>query len=194
MSAPQIDAGERQWRHFYYGQDTWRVTPKLTLNYGGRLDVINPQTVSGEAKGGFLDLDTGEILVAGVGDVALNGNVKNSYNVAPRLAAAYQFSEKTVLRMGYGRSYDIGVFGSLFGHSVTQNLPVLAVQELNIGDANRVFTLAQGPPAFTAFFGLNAPANQGGVPNTSLPAKRPLLLAGWSFRASFTTQAAVACG
>ena len=163
------DAGEKQWRHFYYGQDTWRVTPKLTLNYGGRLDVINPQTVSGAGKGGFLDLDTGQILVAGVGDVKLNGNVKNSYNVAPRFAAAYQFSDKTVLRMGYGRSYDIGVFGSLFGHSVTQNLPVLAVQELEVGSANRVFTLAQGPPAFTAFFGLNAPSNQGGVPNTSLP-------------------------
>ncbi|MGZ5363832.1 MAG: outer membrane beta-barrel protein, partial [Mycobacterium sp.] len=51
----EIDAGERQWRHFYYGQDTWRVTPKLTLNLGVRLDVINPQTVSGAAKGGFLD-------------------------------------------------------------------------------------------------------------------------------------------
>ncbi|HEY8186262.1 MAG TPA: TonB-dependent receptor [Pyrinomonadaceae bacterium] len=165
-----IDAGERQWRHFYYGQDTWHVTPKLTLNYGLRLDVINPQTVSGPAKGGFLDLDTGEILVAGVGDVKLNGNVKNSYNLAPRFAAAYQFTDKTVLRMGYGRSYDIGVFGSLFGHSVTQNLPVLAVQELDLGSANRVFTLAQGPPAFTAFFGLNAPPNQGGVPNAALPA------------------------
>jgi hypothetical protein len=166
----QTDAGERQWRHFYYGQDTWHVTPKLTVNYGLRMDVINPQTVSGAAKGGFLDLDTGEILVAGVGDVKLNGNVKNSYNLAPRLAAAYQFTDKTVLRAGYGRSYDIGVFGSLFGHSVTQNLPVLAVQELTLGDADRVFTLTQGPPAFTAFFGLNAPPNRGGVPNTALPA------------------------
>ena len=26
-----LDARERQWRHFYYGQDTWRPTPKLTL-------------------------------------------------------------------------------------------------------------------------------------------------------------------
>ena len=33
--------------------------------------------------------------------------------------------------MGYGRSYDIGVFGSNFGHTVTQNLPVLANQSLN---------------------------------------------------------------
>ena len=74
---------------------------------------------------------TGQVNVAGVGDIGLNGNVENTLNWAPRLGATYQFTEKTVLRAGYGRSYDIGVFGSLFGHSVTQNLPVLSVQELN---------------------------------------------------------------
>ena len=53
-----------------------------------------------------------------------------------------------MIRAGYGRSYDIGVFGSLFGHSVTQNLPVLSVQELNApNNFERVFNLAQGPPA-----------------------------------------------
>src|SRR5215212_3605209 len=73
--------------------------------------------------------------------------------------------------MGYGRSYDIGVFGSVFGHTVTQNLPVLATQQVNApSQFARVFTLAQGPPAFNQFFGLTAPPNAGGVPNTSLPA------------------------
>ena len=53
-----------------------------------------------------------------------------------------------MLRGGYGRSYDIGVFGSLFGHSVTQNLPVLSVQELNapIELRSRLQPRA-GPPA-----------------------------------------------
>jgi hypothetical protein len=142
------NARERQWRHFYYGQDTWRVTPKLTVAYGLRLDVVNPQTVNEAGNGGFLDLNTGEIKVAGVGGVGLNGDVENSLNWAPRLGIAYQITDKTVIRAGYGRSYDIGVFGSVFGHSVTQNLPVLEAQQLSAPSGfDAVFTLAQGPPA-----------------------------------------------
>ncbi|MGH9314475.1 MAG: TonB-dependent receptor domain-containing protein [Vicinamibacterales bacterium] len=144
--SPNTDARERQWRHFYYAQDTWRVNEKLTLNYGLRLDVINPQTINEPGNAGFLDLGTGEIRVVGVGGVGLNGDVENRLNWAPRVGATYQIDERTVLRAGYGRSYDIGVFGSLFGHSVTQNLPVLAVQELRApSNFDRVFTLASGP-------------------------------------------------
>jgi hypothetical protein len=142
------DARELQWRHFYYAQDTWRAGRNLTVNVGVRLDIINPQTVNEAGNGGFLNLDTGEILVAGVGGIGLNGNVENAFNWAPRLGATYQMTQKTVLRAGFGRSYDIGVFGSLFGHSVTQNLPVLSNQSLNApNNFDAVFNLAQGPPA-----------------------------------------------
>ena len=91
-----------------------------------RLDVINPQTINEAGNAGYLDLTTGEIRVAGVGGNSLNGDIENKLNWAPRVGATYQFNEKTVIRGGYGRSYDMGVFGSLFGHSVTQNLPVLS--------------------------------------------------------------------
>src|SRR5262249_55665834 len=142
------DAREKQWRQFYYLQDTWRVTPKFTLNYGIRADIINPQTVNDPGNGGWLDINTGEIRVGGVGDIDLAGNVQNKVNWAPRLGATYQVNHKTVVRAGYGRSYDIGVFGSTFGHAVTQNLPVLAFQALNPPNSfQSVFNLAQGPPA-----------------------------------------------
>jgi len=163
------DARERQWRHFYYGQDSWRVKPKLTVNYGVRLDVINPQTINKNGNGGYVSLDTGMVRTVGVGGTDLNGNVKNSYNFAPRLSVAYKATDKLVIRAGYGRSYDIGVFGSLFGHSVTQNLPVLAIQSINNGNFNRAFTLANGAPPFTAFFGLDKAPNQGGKANAALP-------------------------
>ena len=172
----QTDARERQWRHFYYGQDTWRATQKLTVNYGVRLDVINPQTINKAGNAGYLSLDTGLVRTVGVGDTDLGGNIENSLNFAPRLSLAYKATDKLVIRAGYGRSYDIGVFGSLFGHSVTQNLPVLAIQSVNNGNFNRAFNLADGAPAFTAFFGLNKPPNQGGTPNTSLPANGQFFL------------------
>jgi outer membrane receptor protein involved in Fe transport len=158
-ASPFTDAAERQWRHFYYAQDTWHATPKLTLNYGLRLDFINPQTVNDTGKGGFIvasvsdgqiAIPSPDLLVAGVGGTGLNGGIKNHANWAPRVGATYQLNEKTVLRAGYGRSYDIGVFGSLFGHTVTQNLPVLVRQNLNAPENfEALFNLSQGPPPAT---------------------------------------------
>jgi hypothetical protein len=143
------NAAERQHRFFSYVQDTWRVTPKLSVNYGLRWEIYFPQYVNGKDEGGFQDLATGEVLIAGENKIGLNGNVNTSLtHFAPRVGIAYQVTPTTVIRTGYGRSYDVGVFGVSFGHNVTQNLPVLANQSLN--PANpwlSVFTLAQGPPS-----------------------------------------------
>jgi hypothetical protein len=143
------DAAERQKRTFFYGQDTWRVTPKLTLNYGLRWEIYFPETVNANGNGALLNLDDGLLHVAGTGGVPTNMGVNNTYkNLAPRLGIAYQYDDKTVVRMGYGRSFDIGVFGSIFGHTVTQNLPVLANQNLNpVSSTSGVFNFTQGPPA-----------------------------------------------
>ena len=139
-------AAERQKRWFFYGQDTWRATSKLTLNYGLRWEVYFPQTVNGSGNGGWVQGDTGEVWIAGAKGIGLDGNVGNSYtNFAPRLGVAYQMNPRTVIRMGYGRSFDIGTFGSLFGHTVTQNVPVLANQTLSQPGVGDVFTLSQGP-------------------------------------------------
>jgi len=131
-SPSEPSAMEAQNRYFFYGQDTWRITPKLTFNYGLRWEFYTPESVNGKGNGGFAVLPEGVIRVAGYGGISDNGSTKNNYTqFAPRLGVAYQVSPKTVVRMGYGRSYDIGVFGSLFGHTVTQNLPVLANEQLN---------------------------------------------------------------
>lgn len=157
-------AAERQKRYFFYAQDLFRITPRLTFNYGLRYEFYPPEYVNARGNGGFANLADGFIHVAGYGAYGLNGNVNNNWKLlAPRVGIAYQWNSKMVVRMGYGRSYDMGVFGSNFGHSVTQNLPVLVRQhvddtnsDINGGNGNAgasvdripAFTLTQGPPAF----------------------------------------------
>jgi hypothetical protein len=145
------DAAERQHRLFSYAQDTWRITPKLTMNYGLRWEIYFPQYVNGKDQGGFQNLATGEVLVAGENGIGLNGNVKTSFqHLAPRFGLAYQVTPKTVVRLGAGRSYDVGVFGVSFGHNVTQNLPVLANQSLNPTNPwESVFSFSNGPSSLT---------------------------------------------
>ena len=135
--------GERQKRMFFYGQDTWRATPKLTINFGLRWEIYFPETVTAKGGGGFANITdlggTGAIRVADYGSIGSNGSVGNDWKAfAPRFGIAYQATPKTVVRMGYGRSYDIGVFGSNFGHTVTQNLPVLLKQNYNATNFNQI--------------------------------------------------------
>ena len=157
------NATETQPRLFFYGQDTWRVSPKLTLNLGLRWELYIPEAALGQNLGGGVDLGTGEDRVAGEQGVNLRGNTSTSYtHFAPRIGIAYQANSKTVVRLGYGRSYDIGVFGSIFGHFITQNLPVLGQQSLNPGTGNVAFMLSQGPALFnpaTALGGTLATSN-----------------------------------
>ncbi|HUY14044.1 MAG TPA: TonB-dependent receptor [Terriglobia bacterium] len=159
------DAAERQNREFFFGQDTWRITPKLSLNYGLRWEIYNPQYVNAAGNGGWVYPTNGETYVAGQQGVGLNGNIQNSLaNFGPRAGLAYQINDKTVLRMGYGRFFDSGVFGSTFGHTVTQNLPVLGQQQLSpaAGYAD-VFSFNQGPAPFNPTTALDAaPMGPGG--------------------------------
>jgi len=182
-------AAERQKRWFFYGQDTWRITPKFTMTYGLRWEIYFPESVNGKGQGGFANQDQGVIRVAGYGGVGLNGNIANTFKAfAPRLSFAYQLDQKTVVRIGYGRGFDIGVFGSNFGHVVTQNLPVLAQQSLQDSNLNpgatngrsAVFTLAQGPPAFSFANILGDISSAGTLPllgldGTVQPRIRPLI-------------------
>jgi len=161
-----LTAAERQKRTFFYGQDSWRVSPKFTLGLGVRWEIYFPETVNGKGNGGFANLNDGLVRVAGFDGVSSDGNVDNTYKAfAPRLSAAYQFDSKTVLRMGYGRGFDIGVFGSNFGHVVTQNLPVLARQNLTDSAFNTAATNNR-----SAVFTLNPNnTNPANLPNPAVP-------------------------
>ncbi|MGA2601378.1 MAG: TonB-dependent receptor, partial [Bryobacteraceae bacterium] len=141
------NAQEKQPRLFWYGQDEWRPSPKWTLTLGLRWEMVFPESVNGNGNGSTLDLNNGLMYVFGEGGVSLHGiQSMNWHNFAPRVGVAYQLDSKTVLRAGYGWSYDLGTFGSTFGHNVTQNPPVLSNQSIQPPNGyTDVFTLAQGP-------------------------------------------------
>ena len=176
------NAAERQKRWFFYGQDTFRFSPKLTINYGLRWEIYFPESVNAKGNGGFANIvdlgHTGAIRVGGYGPYGLNGNIDNAWKAfAPRLGIAYELTPKTVVRMGYGRSYDIGVFGSNFGHTVTQNLPVLLKQNIDAtafnpaasANLDTLFTLESGPPSPASAFSAVTPIPSNGlIPFASL--------------------------
>src|ERR1035438_9140932 len=158
------NAKEFQKRTFFYGQDTWRVNHKLTLNLGLRWEIYFPESVNGPGNGALLNIADGYLHVAGIGGIGSNlgWTIQKAKQFAPRIGLTYQIDPKTVIRAGYGRSFDTGVFGSIFGHTVTQNLPVLGNQSVNAATTTgNAFLLNVGPPTPGA---VSVPAN-GLLPN-----------------------------
>jgi len=141
------NAMESQPRLFFYGQDEWRATAKLTVNVGLRWELVKPESVNAAGNGATLDLSNGLMYVFGVGGVSSHGIQTTNYkDFAPRLGVAYQLDSKTVIRSGFGVGYDLGTFGSNFGHNVTQNPPTLSNQSIQPPNGfTDVFTLSQGP-------------------------------------------------
>lgn len=141
---------ENQWRTFYYAQDTWRVTRKLTLNLGGRWEIYYPEKVNAKGNGALLNINTGMLQVAGYGPFGLNmGQTVNLTDLGPRVGLSYQLNDKTVIRAGYGRSFSQANYGSIFSQVPVESPPVYGTQNLQAGSiTGSVFSLAQGPPAF----------------------------------------------
>ncbi len=118
------------------------------MNIGLRWELYFPESVNADGNGSLLDLDDGYLHVAGIGGIPrdMGWQIDKKQMFAPRVGLAYQLGNKTVIRAGYGRSFDIGVFGSIFGHTVTQNLPVLTNQQINSATTtSSAFTLDVGP-------------------------------------------------
>jgi hypothetical protein len=96
----------RQTWLFFFLSDKWQVTPKLTLDIGGRYELYPPATP--RKAGGFVNYNpsTNQLVQAGVGGQPNNLGMQTDYkNFAPRLGASYRVNDKTVVRGGVGVSY-----------------------------------------------------------------------------------------
>ena len=88
MSATSLDAEETQNRWFFYGQDQWKVTRKLTVNYGLRWEIYRPQTVTGAGQGRLRGLDHRRGARRRDDGVGLDLNVRSLYDSSRRVSAS----------------------------------------------------------------------------------------------------------
>jgi hypothetical protein len=129
----QISTNQKdlQWSMYYYLSDTWRITPKLTLNYGLRWDTWFADQSRHKGQGGRYDATDNLVRIPGVGGVSLSGGVKTDYNnFSPRVGIAYAVDPKTVVRTGYGRSYFQGTFGWTFNTLAADVYPSIVNQSI----------------------------------------------------------------
>lgn len=121
---------EQSTEYSWYLQDDWRVTSKLTLNFGIRYEIESPLTerfnrsvrgydfntpnpLEAKAKQNYAASPIPELAVAdfhfigGLTFPGVNGQPRELWrrdtnNFMPRVGVAYQLNSKTVLRGGYG--------------------------------------------------------------------------------------------
>jgi hypothetical protein len=105
----------------FYGQDDWRVLPRLTLNLGLRYEIMSvPQEQQGHwssLRSLFTDKD---VTVSPA--MFLNPSLKN---FGPRIGFAWdvQGNGKAAVRGGFGRLFDIGQTGAMSINSSFGNYP-----------------------------------------------------------------------
>ena len=181
-------------RHFkanefeYYLQDSWRVTPKVTLTFGMRHSLLQAPY---EAKGQQIapTVDTHEWFVQR-GQAAAQGNVfedllsfapsgkanhrpgfwaKQKANIAPRLAAVYAPNSKTTIRAGAGIYFDH------FGEGIVNSFDQQGSFGLTSGVTNPAgeYSIEDGP-RFTGQHAIPALAGcSGATPTVTYPFTPP---------------------
>jgi len=98
----------RQRMNFFYFQDDFKVSPKLTLNLGTRYEYGTPQWEANNRLSSFdaVGWQSLKLLQAKSGGIYERALVKpDRNNWAPRIGLAYNLMKKTVIRSGYGVSY-----------------------------------------------------------------------------------------
>lgn len=96
----------REWQFGFYIRDRWQVTSKLTATLGLRYEYY-PLIHRGETGIEYHNLANNTVERGGVGGVPRNLGIDVSKRLfAPRLGFAYKLDSKTVLRAGYGITFN----------------------------------------------------------------------------------------
>jgi hypothetical protein len=120
-----ITPTNRQTQVFLFFHDSFQLAPRLTLDLGLRWELYTPVKPRYAGGASNYDPDTNSLRVAGIGENNLANNIRTDWNnFAPRVGFAWRFSDRAVIRGGYGISYYTGRFGFTGGTLSTQ-FPVI---------------------------------------------------------------------
>jgi hypothetical protein len=120
LGLPTVSAGAtldnpehlRTYSTYFFGQDTFRMRPNLTFSLGVRYEYNSPP-VDALNRANLFDQATGSIVQVGTNGVPRSGYEPDRNNWAPRLGVAWTPGNRgTVLRAGYGISYDQGALAT----------------------------------------------------------------------------------
>lgn len=132
----------------FYAQDTWRMNPHFTLNYGVRYELFSPWLNHDNKLANFSTANNGSIYTATGGDWYQRSTIHpDKNNLAPRVGFSYQVRPKILVRGGYGVFYQ---FVSRVGSEsqLGQNQPFLTyvLDSRTTTASNPVFELQNGFP------------------------------------------------
>jgi hypothetical protein len=138
----------RQHTWIFHGGDTWKITPKLSLNYGLRWDVATPTAEKRNNMSFFdfgpnpgADIRPGRLAFAGSnwGSASFGKQYPESvYYKAfqPRVGFAYSPDTKTVVRGGYGIFYTQAFYPGWGGGK--RNATMLSIGALSAEETARL--------------------------------------------------------
>jgi hypothetical protein len=161
-----VRAGDILFRAFsLYGQDTWRISGRVTLTYGLRWDLSpSPSGLHGTYLASWLNVaNPATLTLAPPGTPPWRTRYEN---FAPRLGIAYRLTDKgdLVLRGGWGIFYDLGTGESGSLNQAWPNLATVITPNITVPLTN--------PTALVPSLSLNPPYTgliHGFDPNLKLP-------------------------
>ena len=155
---------ENSWDAFI--QDEWRVSGSFSINAGVRYEYVSPFT---EKYARLVNLAIAPNFTAAVpvlpGQDGFNSSLMNPdrNNFAPRIGIAWRPKKGTVVRAGYGLSYNTGAYGYIVQQMAYQ--PPFATVETNVATTGAPLAIANALAAATS----NVTNNFAADPNYVLP-------------------------
>jgi hypothetical protein len=141
----------------FYAQDDWRVTPRLTLNYGLRWEAEFPRFELNNRQNSFdprainpVSGTPGVVTFAGVDGTPRRAFATDLNNFGPRVGFAYQLtpSGRTVLRAGSGILYGTTISNSV-GDQAALGFSTSASYVVAQATTESVFLLRNGLPTYS---------------------------------------------